>query len=303
MSSSPADGFHIRSASADDVELVTKLIVSEEEALRGSSRWTEAQTRDWFHGLAGNGDMRIVEDGGRPLGLVGLFFGPLTRGWIVLDQSQETERAGPVLVELAEQLAREQEATRVQIGAFAENRAAIEHLRSAGFVPDRHFFTMQIELNGRLPAPQWPEGITCTTFEPSEARAFYDAMLDAFADDTDFQPLPFDEWKRRQLGAPEFDASLWFAARDGRQIAGVARCWRERWGCGWVDVLGVRKPWRRRGLGLALLHHAFRVFHERGRTCVGLEVDTENPTDATRLYERAGMRIVAKDVMLAKDLG
>ena len=50
--------------------------------------------------------------------------------------------------------------------------------------------------------------------------------------------------------------------------------------------------WRRRGLGLALLRQAFTWFWERGERRVGLGVDTENPTDARRLYERAGMRAV-----------
>jgi hypothetical protein len=31
-------------------------------------------------------------------------------------------------------------------------------------------------------------------------------------------------------------------------------------------------------------------------------VDTENPTGATRLYERAGMRVVNEDVVYEKEL-
>lgn len=58
---------------------------------------------------------------------------------------------------------------------------------------------------------------------------------------------------------------------------------------GWVRVLGVRRGWRRRGVGLALLQQVFAAFYERGMTTVGLGVDAESPTGATRLYERAGM--------------
>jgi ribosomal protein S18 acetylase RimI-like enzyme len=53
----------------------------------------------------------------------------------------------------------------------------------------------------------------------------------------------------------------------------------------------VRKPWRKRGLGLALLHHAFGVFYSRGQPRIALGVDAQNPTGATRLYERAGMHV------------
>lgn len=61
---------------------------------------------------------------------------------------------------------------------------------------------------------------------------------------------------------------------------------------GYVSALGVRRPWRHRGLGLALLRNALRAFRARGMTRAGLDVDGENLTGAVRLYERAGMHIV-----------
>ena len=42
---------------------------------------------------------------------------------------------------------------------------------------------------------------------------------------------------------------------------------------------------------MALLHAAFAAFRRRGVTAVALSVDAENPTGATRLYKRAGMRV------------
>lgn len=53
----------------------------------------------------------------------------------------------------------------------------------------------------------------------------------------------------------------------------------------------MREPWRRRGLGLALLRNAFRLFWDRGERRVGLGVDSDNPTGARRLYEHAGMHV------------
>ena len=58
---------------------------------------------------------------------------------------------------------------------------------------------------------------------------------------------------------------------------------------GWVEELGVRRSWRKKGLGLALLHHSFAEFYRREKHSVGLGVDAENLTGALRLYERAGM--------------
>lgn len=58
---------------------------------------------------------------------------------------------------------------------------------------------------------------------------------------------------------------------------------------GWVSTLGVRRPWRRRGLGLALLQHSFNELHRRGLRKIGLGVDAQSLTGATLLYEKAGM--------------
>ena len=60
---------------------------------------------------------------------------------------------------------------------------------------------------------------------------------------------------------------------------------------GWVGTLGVRRPWRKRGLGLALLRHSFNEFYRRDKRKVGLGVDAQNLTGALRLYESAGMHI------------
>ena len=81
-------------------------------------------------------------------------------------------------------------------------------------------------------------------------------------------------------------------AWDGRsaQIAGFSQN-RYRMGIGWIGTLGVRRPWRKRGLGLALLRHAFNEFYRRGKHKVGLGVDAQNLTGALRLYESAGMHV------------
>jgi len=42
---------------------------------------------------------------------------------------------------------------------------------------------------------------------------------------------------------------------------------------------------------MALLRHAFGAFYARGYRGAGLGVDAESLTGATRLYERAGMRV------------
>ena len=52
--------------------------------------------------------------------------------------------------------------------------------------------------------------------------------------------------------------------------------------------------WRKRGLGLALLLQAFNEFYQRGDRTVGLGVDAQSLTGATRLYEKAGMHVTRR---------
>ena len=103
--------------------------------------------------------------------------------------------------------------------------------------------------------------------------------------------------------APRFDPALITVAWAGDEVVGLALGFPKTMGdWGWIRNLGVRAAWRRRGLGLALLHESFRRFHETGETTVALGVDSENPTGATRLYERAGMRVLWQADVWQKEL-
>ena len=115
----------------------------------------------------------------------------------------------------------------------------------------------------------------------------------------------YQEWVHWIDNDPDHDPSLWFLAVDGEEIAGVSLC-RPRMAedpeMGWVDSLGVRRPWRRRGLALALLHHSFGELYRRGRRKVGLGVDAQSLTGATRLYEKAGMQVDRQYAVYEKEL-
>ena len=50
------------------------------------------------------------------------------------------------------------------------------------------------------------------------------------------------------------------------------------------------------------LQHSFVKLYQRGKRQVRLEVDTQNPTGATRLYEKAGMRVERRYDFFEKEL-
>jgi ribosomal protein S18 acetylase RimI-like enzyme len=172
-----------------------------------------------------------------------------------------------------------------------QDRAAQSLLVGRGYALVRTYWRMLIILDDPPVAPRWPGGIQVRTFKLDEdARLVFETVEEAFQDNWGHLPRRFEAWRRQEMDLEEFDPSLWFLAMDGEMAAGVALC-TMRAGNGWVSYLAVPRPYRRRGLGLALLCHAFASFARRGVRTVELGVDAESSTGATRLYERAGMRV------------
>lgn len=181
---------------------------------------------------------------------------------------------------------------------------------AADFKKARYFSRMVIEFDGVIPEPVLPEGIVIRPFKRgAEERALVRAIAAAFKDHWGYVERPEAEeyrlWLHRIENDPNFDPSLWFVAVAGEEIAGMSLCHghlTEDAEMGWVGTLGVLRPWRHQGLGLALLHHSFREFQRRGRQRVGLGVDAQSLTGATRLYERAGMKVVRQYINYEKEL-
>jgi mycothiol synthase len=181
------------------------------------------------------------------------------------------------------------------------NEAARRLLENSGYTPVRGIYVMETKLEEAPPLPHWPADISVRTFVPGrDERAVYEAVEDAFRDMWGRPRGTFERFVG-MTKAESFDPSLWFLALEGDEIAGVTLC-KTLAGEGWVDVVGVRRPWRNRGLGLALLRHAFTEYHRRGTPRVSLSVDAESVTGAPRLYGRAGMRVRESYVIHLKEL-
>lgn len=169
-------------------------------------------------------------------------------------------------------------------------------LGEAGYAVVRSSFEMERALGGDLESPVWPGGIEARPLDDRDAAAIHAACDEAFADHWEYSATSFEGWRALNLG-PDEDTSLSRVAWDGDDIAGVCINRPQRGEddtVGWVGTLGVRRPWRRRGLGEALLRESFLAFAERGKRVAGLGVDAENTTGAVSLYERAGMHVVRR---------
>lgn len=181
-------------------------------------------------------------------------------------------------------------------------------LQNAGMLCTRHFWRMQIDLDEPPAVPTWPDGINVRPAQPDEdLRAVLHAQRAAMQDHWGSSERSFEEhfehwWHEWQS---DFDLSLWFLAMDGDRITGISLCRykeEDNGPIGWVNTLAVRREYRQRGIGGALLRHTFSEFYRRGHASIGLGVDAGSLTGATRLYEKAGMRIAQQLDVYEKEL-
>lgn len=187
----------------------------------------------------------------------------------------------------------------VRPGVNAADTGGKELLESRGYRYIRSFYRMAIDLTGQPPEPVWPDGFT-VAFEPDEEHLIYETLEEAFADHWGHEERTFEEWMAQN--GPLAERLCYVVRAEDGTPAAAQICDEERFGSAWVSILGVRAPWRKRGLGEALLRLAFHDLYARGRRRVRLGVDAENTTGATRLYERVGMRVVLQDDAYEKRL-
>lgn len=66
---------------------------------------------------------------------------------------------------------------------------------------------------------------------------------------------------------------------------------------GWIESLGVTRPWRRRGIAAALIARSLDAFSQAGFTHAMLGVDADNPSGAAGLYSRLGFERLHRSVV------
>jgi GNAT superfamily N-acetyltransferase len=303
MSSPLPDGISVRPLRAEDAAAVAGIITESDENVGGTPQIAADDVKTWWLRTKLEEDSWFLDDSGDAVAV----------GW--LDSLNDHAFAfacvrpgamgrglGSWLLNTTEQRARDLGLQLLRHGTNAADATARSLFEGAGYREARRHYEMAIELDREPPHPVLPDRLAIETFRTEDARAFHAASTESFEDEWGHSPMEFDAWWEMRSNDPQFDPSLWFLVRDGDEIAAIARCEGGRHGGGFVGLLGVRKPWRRRGLGQALLLHAFREFHDRGYERASLGVDSENPTGATRLYESVGMHVESVFVTFEKTL-
>ncbi len=319
-------GWVERAPRSDDVDLILELVNARSQKLWGERQATRAGVAGFLSSprLDPDADVRLVLD--QDGALAGMaFVGNPGKPYAdfpcpALSHPRYEEDAGHVDRLQAWTLRRAHELAtlaspdiRVVASAFAAAqdqvwRAALDR---AGFRLVRIHNHMRIDLATPSAAAPWPAGITVRTAAiEQDLEPVVACREEAWRDQWGFVEQPFDQVlaeRREAIKAQgdEFDPTLWFLAVDGTGIVGLALCDdrivddRTR---GYVSTLAVRPTWRKRGIALALLHHTFAEFRRRGYAAVELDMDSQNLTGASRLCDRAGMRLVRQFVTYEKEL-
>jgi mycothiol synthase len=224
--------------------------------------------------------------------------------WGRIHPEHEGRGLGTYLLSWAESRAREivpqaPPNTRVVLLAWVLSHLsnAGQLLLSSGFNLIRYNLRMVIELTVP-PLPKLPSEIEIRSMRPgTDELATFETLQASFRDHWGYVERPQEELYKRFLHSMQdnetFDPSLWYLAWAGDRVVGTSLCQHhltEEPNMGWVSSLGVVREWRRKGLGLALLEHSFSGLYERGQRRVGLGVDAQSLTGATKLYEKAGMK-------------
>lgn len=198
-------------------------------------------------------------------------------------------------------------------GAQADNNAVRRILEAAGYRRIREFWRMVIHMEDAPSAPQLPDGFSFRAYRhPQDLDDLIKVDTDAFRDHWGFvenedHDAEREKWRYWLDSSKTFDPSLsFFVVEEATdQIAGFILTFSEQEDdptVAYVDALGIRPQYRRRGLATALLRHGFAQYWQRGRKSVALHVDATSLTGATRVYERAGMHVDDKGIAYEKVL-
>jgi len=319
------EGYTGRPATKDDLAMLVDLFNEYWEDLTGVVKFSEEEFETMFSvpGFDMESSLRLVLSSKGEIVACGMVMDlgnpPLHPGvYGCVRKGYEGRGLGTYIIEWAENRAKqaiercpEEARVSMYLQTIPTHELTVHLFEKKELNPVRYSWIMMKDLDEDTPEPTWPEGITIQTFADfNDLETVIEVLDEAFADHWGYVDRSGDPERMKRIryqieNDEDFDPSLWILAMDGDEIAGVSLCDpklgtdRET---GMVEQLGVRRPWRKQGLGLALLHYSFGEFLNRGYKRVALGVDTQNLSGATRLYKKAGMEVAREFVVYEKEL-
>jgi mycothiol synthase len=300
-------GYAVRPATADDLDAIVELFDAYDAWDFGrADSVREHLEADWVgSGFDPSADSWLVTEGGGVVGFAYVQGMPTEAARDAFGRVHPDHHGrgiGSYLVANTERRARTRPGIKpaaVRNFATTTDASARTLLEDHGYRRVRVFWHMERML-GNDPDPAPIEGVFLRPMRAGEERDIHAVMEESFAEHGGATKPPFVVW-RRFMDRPGFDAGLAILAVEREEIVGGVISTSAS-DAAWVRELAVRPAWRGRGIGTALLSSAFADLSRRGVAEVRLNVDAENQTGATRLYERAGMTVRRQWLVYEKPL-
>lgn len=196
----------------------------------------------------------------------------------------------------------------LQVWAGQDRHDVARLCAAAGLEVARTFAGLRLDLRAGAPdRPDVPAGYRLVRMDEHGTDGWREVHNEVFADHWGSQPMTPADWTRLVLEDPGHRPGWSFFVLAGAEIAGYASVHAPAPDRPDPDVqeahletLGVRREHRGHRLARVLLEAVASRAAEVGMDAVGLDVDTENPSGAVGLYERAGYVRVRADVLHAK---
>ncbi len=309
----------LRALTHDDIPALARLLAAAEAVDQTGEHYNEADLEEEF----ANPDIEVGKD------IVGAFDGDALVGYFAVyprstdgthhkfhvEGTVTPERRGqgigtelvPAMLARADAVHRERHPelpARIGLTSISTNTAQEELLLGHGLVPERWNFVMRVTLGAVDAPPALPAGLELRRYDDSFAEPMHRAHNEAFLDHPNFTPWTDVMWKQWVTDSRNFRPELSFVVVEPsapeRVVAYLqsneydayfqATGRREAY----VGKVGTLREFRGRGLAGALLRHALAAYQEAGFDEASLDVDSENPTGALGVYERAGFEVESR---------
>jgi len=236
--------------------------------------------------------------------------------WGGVDPSWRGRGIGRALLSWQEELGRSKIAAagrqapgRVLVHADDTAGATRRLLERAGFQQLRVYLELTRPLDTALPSVELDQDLRLVPYDPALSEQVRAAHNEAFTDHWGSEPRDRENWERQSVGGRYFRPVWSFVVLAGDEVAGysLTSAYEQDWAAqgyssGWTDILGVRRPWRRRGVASALLAATMAALRADGIDRADLGVDVENPNRALDLYTALGYQESRRSFSFGKDV-